>query len=320
MALIMDTNNSGRYQYLYGPVPSRRLGRSLGVDTVPYKTCSYDCTYCTLGRTTQLTSTREKLIEADVIVREIGAWLKSGGTADYITFAGSGEPTLNLELGDMMAATKRLTDIPLALITNGSILNDPEVRKAVLSADVLLPSLDAATEEAFVELNRPAKGINFTEMKNGLVETSKEFTGKTWLEVMLVLGINDSDFELQALGDTVKQMQVDKLQINTVDRPSRSGDVKRVSVETLLKARDIFGETAEVIVGSESTEKQISQWQEIEDELLQMLCRRPCTVDDIVASSGRNIHEITKYLRNLEKKGLIEQVDGVSPFYRNTNK
>ncbi|MCL6520601.1 MAG: radical SAM protein [Armatimonadetes bacterium] len=305
-----------KYKYLYGPVPSRRLGRSLGVDIVPHKVCSYDCIYCQLGRTTELTSIPGRLVGAKDVMWDIEQWLEHGGTADYITFAGSGEPTLNTDLGEMIRAIKRLTDIPLAVITNGSLLYNVEIRDAVSMADVLLPSLDAGTQHTFRAVNRPAPGISFAEMTEGLVQTAQESHGQIWLEIMLVEGVNDSDAELHAMCEIIQLICPDKVQLNTVERPSKSGEAKCVSDETLRRACKIFGGTAEIIAGGVLMPADKRQWREVRDELMRMLSRRPCTIDDIVTASGRNIHEVTKHLQRLMQEGLIEQIGDTDPYYR----
>lgn len=313
----MNSDKCGE-KLLYGPVPSRRLGRSLGVDIVPYKVCSYDCIYCQLGRTTRLTATPEPLVSPKDVIFEVGQWLEQGGVADYITFAGSGEPTLNAELGEMIVETKKLTDIPLVVITNGSLLGEPHIRAAVSLADVLLPSLDAGTEQTFQAVNRPASGISFIDMTDGLVRTAQEFAGQIWLEIMLVDGVNDSEAELLALRRIVQRICPDKLQINTVDRPSKSGDAKRVPEEKLMMAREILGGAGELITGSPVAPGENRQWQQVEEELIKMLSVRPCTIDDIVAVSGRNFHEISKHLNRMIQKGVLEKVGDVAPYYRCT--
>ncbi len=312
----MSADEAPRYRYLYGPVPSRRLGRSLGVDIVPYKVCSYDCIYCQLGRTTQLTAVPETLVGAAEVVREIEGWLGHAGSADYITFAGSGEPTLNIELGEMIRETSKLTDIPLAVITNGSLLSEPEVREAVSAADVLVPSLDAGTAATFQKINRPAPGVDFVGMREGLVQTAQEFPNQIWLEVMLVADVNDSEKELVAIREIVRRICPDKLQVNTVDRPSHSGDARPVSAEKLSEACHILGHNAEIIAGGMVTQTEDRQWQQIEDELVRLLSRRPCTVRDIVSVSGLNRLEVEKYLRSLVQSRLIEQTGDTDPYYR----
>jgi len=302
--------------YIYGPVPSRRLGGSLGVDIVPYKVCSYDCIYCQLGRTTKLTSIPERFVNAKDVVQEIEQWLKRGGIADYVTIAGSGEPTLNADLGEIIRGIKKLTDIPLALITNGSLLGEQETREAITPVDVLLPSLDAGTQSTFTAVNRPAPGIRFLEMTEGLVRTAQEFAGQIWLEIMLVEGVNDSDEELHAMREIVVRVCPDRLQINTVERPSRSGDAKRVPEQTLTRACDILGGSCEIISGGTVDPAGSRQWRQVEDELIRILSRRPCTVGDIVAVSGRGIHEVAKHLQRLVRQGLIEQSGETDPYYR----
>lgn len=315
----MSTTEPGQNRYLYGPVPSRRLGRSLGVDIVPHKVCSYDCIYCQLGRTTKLTCTPKSLVSAADVIEEIEQWLKQGGTADYVTFSGSGEPTLNSELSDMIMATKKLTDIPVAVITNGSLLGEPEIREAVLAADVLLPSLDAGIEHTFWTVNRPVPGVSFVGMTEGLVRTAQEYSGQLWLEIMLVEGVNDSEAELFAMREVVRRICPDKLQVNTVDRPSQSGNAKRVPDETLKRACEILGTKTEVITSSIVVQADERQWQQIEDELIKLLARRPCTLRDLIAASGRNAHEVLKHIRRLMAKGLVEKIGDANPYYRCVN-
>jgi wyosine [tRNA(Phe)-imidazoG37] synthetase (radical SAM superfamily) len=252
------------------------------------------------------------------VLLEIEQWLKQGGTADYITFAGSGEPTLNADLGEMIVETKKLTDIPLAVITNGSLLGEPEIREAVSMADVLMPSLDAGTEQTFHAVNRPARGVSFIDMTEGLVRAAQEFAGEIWLEIMLVDGINDSEAELLALRRTVRRICPDKLQISTVERPSKSGDAKRVPEETLIRAREILGGAGELVTGSQFAPGDSRQWQQVEEELIKMLSIRPCTIDDIVAASGRNFHEVSKHLSRMIQKGMLEKVGEKDPYYRCT--
>lgn len=253
------------------------------------------------------------------MIEEIEQWLRQGGTADYVTFSGSGEPTLNSELGDMIMATKKLTDIPVAVITNGSLLGEPEIRQAVLAADVLLPSLDAGIEHTFWTVNRPVPGVSFVGMTDGLVRTAQEYSGQLWLEIMLVEGVNDSEAELFAMREVVRRICPDKLQVNTVDRPSQSGNAKRVPDETLKRACEILGTKTEVITSSIVVQADERQWQQIEDELIKLLARRPCTLRDLIAASGRNAHEVLKHIRRLMAKGLVEKIGDANPYYRCVN-
>jgi len=306
-------------RHLYGPVPSRRLGLSLGVDVVPYKVCSYDCIYCQLGRTTRLTSKPEVLIRTDDVIRELQKWLADGHTADYITFSGSGEPTLNAELDEMVGEASLLTDIPIAVITNGSLLSEPAVRAAVSGADLLLPSLDAGTEEVFSLVNRPADGIHFHEVIEGLERTRQEFAGEVWLEVVLVQNLNDSEAELEAMRRIIDRMQPGKVQINTVERPSRSGEALPVSDALLSKACEILGSCSEIVAPAPITTKADHGCESAEDVLLNLLGRRPCKLLDITTGTNLHLHEAVKHLRRLRSKGLVEAVGRTTdPYYRTT--
>jgi wyosine [tRNA(Phe)-imidazoG37] synthetase (radical SAM superfamily) len=306
-----------RYEHLYGPVPSRRLGRSLGIDMVPMKTCCYDCTYCQLGPTTSHTARRGQYVSADEIAAELDAWLQAGGEADYLTFAGSGEPTLNMDLGDVMARARELADIPTCLLTNGALLWRKGARDAAMQADLIVPSLDAATEETFARVNRPADGLLVEQVIDGLAETVLEFHGEVWLEVMLVEGINDSDEELAAIGNAVRKIAPARVQLNTVVRPSPGRDARRVSNRTLVRARVILGPNAEVIpsawehgvpAGAEHSEQ----------EVLALVSYRPCTVEDVSHGLGMHRNEALKYLQHLiaEEKISQEERDGVMFFLR----
>ena len=187
--------------YLFGPVLSRRLGLSMGVDLLKYKTCNLDCVYCELGRTACLTSCRDRFVPRQKVLKEIE--LRRGEPFDHLTFAGSGEPTLSLDLGEIVAQAKKIVDSPVAVITNSTLLSNPAVRKEVAAADVVLPSLDAASQKAFQAINRPASGLYAKDMIQGLKDFRKEFSGEIWLEVMLVRGINDQEAELIAQGGRV---------------------------------------------------------------------------------------------------------------------
>jgi len=308
-----------KVRHLYGPVPSRRLGLSLGVDVVPYKVCSYDCVYCQLGRTTKLTATPGPWVKHDEVMSELERWLAEGNAADYITFSGSGEPTLNSNLGEMVERAVRLSDIPVAVITNGSLLSNPDVMEAVSGADVLLPSLDAGTEETFRAINRPCDGLVFERMVEGLIRAGQEFHGSMWLEVMLVRGLNDSEAELAALREIIDRIQPDKVQINTVERPSRSGDVAAASENTLVRACEMLGPASEIIV-PRPVAARAERDGASEELLLDLLGRRPCTLRDITAGTGLHMNQAVKILAELMAGGLVETAgEAADPHYRVTD-
>ncbi len=302
-------------RHLYGPVPSRRLGASLGVDIVPFKVCSFDCVYCQLGRTTRLSHVPETLVNTDEVMRELETWVASGQTADYITFAGSGEPTLNRDLGRMIEGTKRLTDIPVAVITNGSLFSSPEVREAVMDADLLVPSLDAGCQEALERINRPHKCLCFDCIVAGLKLLSEEFAREIWLEVMLVKDVNDSHAELRLLRDALRHIIPDKVQLNTVDRPSRSGKAVPVSQEKLAEAAALLYPKCEYVIRGPATSRPASSLVR-EADVLALLERRPCRIGDICDGLKMHTHEASKLLRELIEQSLIAAVDDSDdPYY-----
>ncbi len=292
------------YRHLYGPVPSRRLGRSLGIDMVPMKTCCLDCIYCQLGPTTVHTDERREYIKVEAVLDELARWLEAGGSADYLTFAGSGEPTLNSELGDAMARARELTDIPVCLLTNGALLWREDVRNAALQADLIMPSLDAGTEETLQRINRPVAGITLERYIEGLRTTVEVFRGEVWLEVMLVAGVNDSDEQLEALDAAIERIRPAQVQINTVVRPSLSARAERVSNSRLVRARVILGHRATVIPSA--WERGAPEGAGVsEAEVLALVTYRPCTGQDVAHGLGMHPNEAIKYLAHLVSEGKI---------------
>jgi len=296
------------YRHLYGPVPSRRLGRSLGIDMVPMKTCCLDCVYCQLGPTTAHTAQRREYVEVDEIIAELGDWLAAGGSADYLTFAGSGEPALNSELGDAMARARALSGIPICLLTNGALLWREGVRNAALQADLIMPSLDAATEATFARINRPVPEVTLARYLEGLRETVRVFRGEVWLEVMLVAGLNDSDEELEALAGAAAEIAPARVQINTVVRPSPGGAAARVDNGTLVRARVILGPRAEVISSAWEHAAPVGAAHD-EAEVLALISHRPATLQDVARGLGMHPNEATKYVAHLLAGGQLRAED-----------
>ncbi|MDD4580695.1 MAG: radical SAM protein, partial [Methanothrix sp.] len=221
--------------YLFGPVLSRRLGLSMGVDLLKFKTCNLDCVYCELGRTACLTTCRNRFVPRKEVLKEIE--LRREEPFDHLTFAGSGEPTLSLDLGEVVAYAKKVVDAPIAVITNSTLLSSPAVRKEMAAADVVLPSLDAASESAFSAINRPASGLTAAEMIQGLKDFRSEFSGEIWLEVMLVQGINDH--EAEAIAQAALSTEPDRIQLNTVVRHPAE-PVEALSKEEMERMLEIF--------------------------------------------------------------------------------
>ena len=287
------------WQHLYGPVPSRRLGRSLGIDLIPYKVCTYDCIYCQLGYTTTHTLQRDEYVDTTQVLSEVEAWLAEDGQANYLTFSGSGEPTLHSRIGEMIAAVRAMTDIPVAVLTNGSLLWQPQLREQVCTADLLVPSLDAATPAAFAEVNRPAPGLSLDQVIAGLQATKNQAIGEMWLEVMLVAGYNDSIEQLEALRTAIDAIEPNRVQINTVVRPPAEAAAEPLSAEALQQAQQMLGPRAEVIAPLDAAQLMMAERQRTEAEVLELLRRRPCTLDDIAAGLGMHRNEVLKYIDGL---------------------
>lgn len=295
------------YKYLFGPVPSRRLGMSLGVDLVPRKVCSLDCVYCEVGKTTKLTTQRREYLKYDKITQEISDYFQTNPDPDYITFSGSGEPTLNSRIGDVLQFIKQIRpNIPVAVLTNGTLMSDKNVRDELLDADVILPSLDAATQAGFKKINRPVPEINILDYIQGLVDLRREFKGEIWLEVFILPDYNDNTEELLALKDAILQIKPNRVQLNTLDRP---GNLENLRSATHQQMQDIVElwqmDNVEIIASSLERQKVQSYRKDLENVIIETVARRPCTSLDIVKITGLHINEINKYLDVLETKGRI---------------
>lgn len=301
---------------IFGPVPSRRLGFSLGVDTIPFKTCSLNCIYCQLGRTINKTIQRKEYIAADDILREIEEVLREGKRIDYITFSGSGEPTLNSEIRRMISRIKELTSIPLAIMTNGTLLYRPRIREDLMEADLVIPSLDTVTQEIFEMVNRPHPSLKIEKVITGIDSFSQEFNGKVWLEIMVVKGINDSLEEIEKAAQVIKQMNLEKIQLNTVVRPPAEEFARPLTREDLNNIKTVLGKKCEIIAEfKRATQKAYKR--DVEKRILSMVKRRPVTLVDISHSLGLHRNEIIKYVETLEKKHQVKtEVHSGERYYR----
>lgn len=297
--------NARNFQHLFGPVPSRRLGRSLGIDVVPKKTCTYNCIYCQLGPTTFQTLQREEYMRVEEVLAELSEYLASGGTADYITFSGSGEPTLNNKLGEMIAQTKQLTRIPVAVLTCGALLNEAHVRADLARADVVLPSLDAALPKTFHTLNRPHGKLHLAEVIAGLKKFRQEYSGQIWLEIMLVKGLNDGQEEIALLREAIAEIAPDKVQLNTVTRPPAESEARALSEAELQAIATALGGHAEAIAAMPATAN-YSEEQALVPQLLALLAQHPLTLTEI----GEYLqckHEIIWWLLHaLIEEGVVQ--------------
>lgn len=300
--------------FVYGPVPSRRLGRSLGVDLVPYKVCSYDCIYCQLGRTTEKTIERKPYIPAGRILDQLYQKLKEGVRTDHITLGGSGEPTLNSQIGSLIHDIKQHTEIPVAVLTNGSLFANSQVRESIMEADLVLPSLDAHDPTGFEVVNRPHPEIRFETMVEGLISFRKEYPGKIWLEVFILNGINGTEIDGVQFKHWIDKIKPQRVNVNTAVRPSVETYAQQVSPEGMVRFCKVLGEKAEVIMPYENSEKH-QRRANIEQDLLNLLSRRPCSLDDISSGLNVNKNEILKYIESLVRNHTIDMVKKGSVVY-----
>lgn len=305
---------SENFKHIFGPVPSRRLGRSLGVDLVPFKTCSYDCIYCQLGRTTCKTVERKEWVPMDAVLEELKR--KLACRPDYITLSGSGEPTLHSRLGEIIEHIQVMSDVPVAVLTNGSLLWQKEVREEVALADVVLPSLDAPDPERFKFINRPHADITFERLLDGLAAFRREFSGNYWLEVMLLGGYTSLPTQARQLADWTRRIQPDKVQLNTAARPPAEDYAMAVPPERLAELARMFKPQAEVV--AEHCGRRISAESHVSaGAILALVWRRPCTVEDVAHGLGLNPSETVKSLADLERRGkVINERHGLEQFYR----
>jgi len=230
-------------KYIFGPVPSRRLGRSLGVDLVPYKTCTFDCIYCDLGRTTNKTTSRQSFVSPEEIQKELELILSAlDKKPDFITLSGSGEPTLNNNIGQIIRGAKEITSIPIAVLTNSSLLSLKEVSDDLLEADLIVPSLDAITPTLFEYINRPHGSLRIEEIFSGIIQFRKQYWGQIWLEVLFCRGVNDNRDEIQKLKEVIDRIKPDKIQLNTPVRPPAEDFVFPLTLAQLENIRERLGE------------------------------------------------------------------------------
>jgi len=284
-------------KYIFGPVPSRRLGSSLGVDLVPYKTCTLDCIYCQIGKTTEKTSRRFEYVPTKEVVRELKEVIDEGTKPDVITMSGSGEPTLHLGIGEIIRTAKDICDIPVVVLTNATTLHLPEVREALMPADIVAPSLDAGTKDMFEIINRPASGVSFEGLVEGLTLFAKDYKGKLLVEVLVLAGMNSTESEMIAIRDILSGIELDEVQLNTVTRPPAEEFAESVKREKLEELALLFDPPATVIADFKG--KSLSSRPVGEDEILDSVSRRPMTADDISQVTGMDRRVVGKVISEL---------------------
>ena len=296
-----------KYQHLFGPVPSRRLGISLGVDLVPHKVCSLNCVYCEVGRTTNLTIEREEYIPLNDILTELKSYLDNKPELDYITFSGAGEPLLHNAIGKVITFIKEIyPQYKLALLTNSTLLYNENVRKEILEIDLLLPSLDAVSKKVFNKLNRPNSKLDNDKIIEGLIKFSKDFSGKIWLEVFIVPGLNDTTEELELLKNVINDIAPDQVQLNTLDRPGTESWIEPVTKNRMEEIAEFLKPLpVEIIAKFQSRNKIMSYHKNVEQQIIETIKRRPCTDKDLSEMLGLHINEINKYLSELLHEGSV---------------
>lgn len=299
-----------KYNHLFGPVPSRRLGISLGVDLVPLKTCTLNCIYCECGRTTDLTVTRKNYVPLSEVKEELTDYFANNPRPDYITFSGSGEPTLNSNIGDVLHFIRNhIHDIPVAVLTNGTLFSIRQVRKDIKPAALVMPSLDAATDKMFRKINRPSPRLRIDSIIDGLVRFRKEYSGQIWLEIFIVPGMNDTKHELTALKQAIEKIGPDQVQLNTLDRPGAVSAVRSATRQEFEHIMNFWQLDNVTIIADVSERKDLLAYRkDTESAILGTIARRPCTLKDLSEILGLQINEVNKYLDVLEADGKIKMV------------
>ena len=309
------------YKYVFGPVSSRRLGISLGVDLVPHKTCTLNCVYCECGKTTHLTIKRDCYVPVHGVQEELAAFLSTNPKLDFITFSGSGEPTLHKEIGKIIRFLK--TDFPqykIALLTNGTLFYQPRTIKDILDVDLVKISIDAPTKEIFYKINRPHPKLDFATIMEGLVLLRKEFKNEMLAEIFIVPGINDTEAELRKIKQILSRIRPDRIQLNSLDRPGTESWVKSVDKKYLTEITSYLYD-AEVIDSSSLLQCNQAIVKDYYNRLLMTIQRRPVTAEDISQIAGIQLDKVTNYLETLIEDGKIEKKDmprGI--FYQIKNK
>lgn len=299
--------------HIFGPVPSRRLGLSLGIDLVPPKTCTYDCIYCQVGRTTKKTVACQDFFSVQNIVQELSKTLLSV-SPDIITFSGSGEPTLYSKIDKLIAQIKRLSNKKIALLTNGSLIWRDDVREKISGVDIIMPTITTVFNNTFRIIHRPHTELNISQIIEGLIKLRRQYKGSIYLELFIVVGINDSRKELLAIKDVIRMISPDKIQINTVVRPPSDEKALAVSPQKLREVQDLFGPKAEIIADKPPAPSAGLQKDKI-THILDMATRRPIRKIDIANTLGIDTGEVQLLIKRLLIKGMLSKYEYLGETY-----
>jgi wyosine [tRNA(Phe)-imidazoG37] synthetase (radical SAM superfamily) len=299
-------------KYVYGPVPSRRLGLSLGVDVVPAKSCSFNCIYCQLGRSKHLTVERAEYVPLEEVEAQVREQLLCD--PDYITISGSGEPTLYARLGELIDRIRSATTIPVAVLTNGSLLWRDDVRKELIAASLVIPSLDAGNADMFAKVNRPHQDLSFERVLQGIIDFQRIFRGELWLEALLVKGFTASRREVEDLARCATRIRPDRVQLNTVTRPPAEPYAVAVPPAELREFAELFSPVAEVIgdVAESHAKRKCSS---TTMDVLSLIERRPCTIQDVADGLGIHVLEVVKHIEILNGEARVKSKSAGSKMY-----
>jgi len=304
---------STRANRTFGPAVSRRLGRSLGVEIVPAKVCTFNCVYCEAGRTTRLTTERREYVPVDEILYDVRQRFDQGVKADYVTITGAGEPTLHSGLAAIVDGIRRITRTPIAVLTNGSLLGERDVQKALAGVDLVVPSLDAGTDEEFHRVNRPASGFTVEALVTGMESFRARYKGQIWLEVLLVAGLTDSEESVKRIARLAERIRPDRIQLNTVVRPPAEASAGAVPAERLAALARLFTPAAEVIAVVPHRHSATTTIAVGRSDVLALVERRPCPLEEIAEGLGMAPDAVAVHLKALEDSGLVQRQerDGV---------
>lgn len=300
-----------KYKYIYGPIPSRRLGFSLGVDIIPFKNCSFNCIYCQVGKTTNVTITRQSYTPIDDILNEVRDILQQNVELDFITLSGAGEPTLHSQLGILLNKIRKLTSKPIAVLTNASLIHQHDVQIDLQTASVVAPTLCTTSQSLFRKINRSHPAVTIDLIINGLIKFREHYAGNIWLELMFVKGFNDSEEEVTNLKGVIDKIRPDRIHINTVVRPPSEKYASPLSSQELENIKRMINSNAEVIVSVNKKDAPRVEGK-IPERILNILKRRPITIEDISAITGINQHELSDHMRLLvdSERVKITEHDG----------